>query len=114
MNMISERLNRCAQTCQDDVYGFSSSKTPEQQSQMEQCTSACASKCSAAIPEMMSRIVNTLKPLMPPTSEFTQGTILAEQPPPPAMPGLMSGLPGGLGSMPPPPGGVGSLPNLGS
>ena len=70
-----------------------------QKKALQECMDACAGKAKASIPEMMKRISENLRPLMPPSSEFTQGTLLeshSSAPSPSQMPG-MGGLPGGLG-----------------
>ena len=80
-NNLSERVNRCAQTCHDDVIGFSRTQTEDQKANLQECNNACMFKAKAALPEMMKRVFETLKPLQPPLSEFTQGTLLAENSP---------------------------------
>ena len=85
--------------------------TEEQKTRLEECTNACMFKAKAALPEMMKRIAENLKPLLPPSSQFTQGTILSEGGAP-SLPTSTPGVPGlnvpGSGTMPGP--GLGGIP----
>ena len=72
-------------------------------------------KAKAALPELMKRIRENVRPLLPPSSQFTEGTLLSENSPAaPASPATPSGMPGfnmpgpGVGGMPGP--GVGGIP----
>ncbi|KAL5267698.1 hypothetical protein ACHWQZ_G004669 [Mnemiopsis leidyi] len=109
-NNLSERVNRCAQTCYDDTVGFSSTQSEEQKTRLEECTKACMFKAKAALPDLMKRIRETVRPLLPPSSQFTEGTLLSENSTtaaPAGMPGF--NVPGtGFGGMSPP--GVGGIP----
>jgi len=99
---IEERVNRCAQMCHDDIVGYGSN-TGETKDRMDLCVQGCMEKASGALPAMMDRVRTTLKPLMPPNSEITKGTILSQQSAPkmPGLPNMGAGLPN-----------MGGLPNL--
>jgi hypothetical protein len=101
----------------------------EQKAKLEECMMACSFKAKAALPELMKRITENVKPLLPPSSQFTQGTLLSEGGSSPA-PAPSAGLPGfgapgpgvipgpGVGGIPLPGGGLpgsvpGNLPKLG-
>ena len=102
-NNLSERVNRCAQTCHDDIVGFSRTQNDSQKTRLEECTNTCMFKAKAALPEMKNRICETLKPIQPPLSEFTKGTILADKSPtssPASLPDF-SNLPPSLTGSPP-------------
>ena len=81
----------------------------EQKARLEECNNACIFKAKAAIPELMKRILENVKPLLPPTSEFTKGTLLSDSGAPPMPAGLPAGfsMPG-PGAIPGP--GVGGVP----
>lgn len=70
-------------------------------------------KAKAALPELMKRITDNLKPLLPPASEFTKGTLL-ESGPTTSTPGVSASTPGvsGLGSSLPGPTGLSGVAGM--